>query len=145
MKWKYMRARLRFQSINTNYMILSEFGMFSVLNDTSRDWLWWTKEFQWFPGLEDQKSEFCSDWVFSVFWCCSVFLKLDDWNFHEWLPDRAWNTKAPELVKIWWIHGLLYSTKNRTECLLPNGFIDPRTNAAIKAQKNDRPNVFNGK
>lgn len=43
------------------------------------------------------------------------------------------------------IHGLLYSTKNRTECSLPKGLIERRINAAINAQKNDRHKVFNGK
>lgn len=43
------------------------------------------------------------------------------------------------------IHGLLYSTKNSTECSLPNGLIDCKTKAATKAQKNDRHNVFRGK
>lgn len=43
------------------------------------------------------------------------------------------------------IHGLLYSTKNRTECSFPNGFIDLRIKAAIRAQKNDLHRVFNGK
>lgn len=43
------------------------------------------------------------------------------------------------------IHGLRYSTKNSTVCSLPNGLIDRRMNAAMRAQKNDRHNVFIGK
>lgn len=42
-------------------------------------------------------------------------------------------------------HGLLYSTKYRTECSLPKGLIDLNTNAATKAQKNDLHKVFSGK
>lgn len=43
------------------------------------------------------------------------------------------------------IQGLLYSTKNRTECSLPYGSMDRTTKAAIKAQKNERQSVFIGK
>lgn len=43
------------------------------------------------------------------------------------------------------IHGLLYSTKNRTECSFPNGLINRKINEAIRAQKNDLHRVFNGK
>ena len=43
------------------------------------------------------------------------------------------------------IHGLLYSTKNSTECSLPNGLIDRSMKAAIRAQKNDLQSVFSGK
>lgn len=43
------------------------------------------------------------------------------------------------------IHGLLYSTKNSTECSLPKGLIERKMKAAIKAQKNERHSVFNGK
>jgi hypothetical protein len=43
------------------------------------------------------------------------------------------------------IQGLLYSTKKRTECSLPNGLIERSMNAAINAQKKERQSVFNGK
>lgn len=43
------------------------------------------------------------------------------------------------------IQGLLYSTKNRTECSLPNGLIERSMNAAINAQKKDLQRVLSGK
>lgn len=43
------------------------------------------------------------------------------------------------------IQGLLYSTKNNTECSFPKGFIDLKIKAAINAQKNDRHKVLRGK
>lgn len=43
------------------------------------------------------------------------------------------------------IQGLLYSTKNKTECSFPNGLIDRKMNAAINAQKKDLQSVLSGK